>query len=172
MEVIEAIKKRKSVRKFKKEEVPKKLLLKLVEAAKYAPSGKNLQPYKFKIITKPKEKQLLKQNPIFLQEFVNSAPAIILCCYMPDEYVKAGYGGSFEYNKNRCLTSLAIASQNIILRATELGLGTCYVGDMNTGMVNELFMPPACYVAYAICVGYSDDGSSQRQKKEVNELLL
>ncbi|MFW6450273.1 MAG: hypothetical protein ACOCZ6_04410 [Nanoarchaeota archaeon] len=58
---------------------------------------------------------------------------------MPDEYFKAGYGGSFEYNKIRCSTHLAIASQNIILRATELGLSTCYVADMDTTLAKKLF---------------------------------
>ncbi len=172
MDVIEAIKNRRSVRKFKKDPVSEEILMELIEAARLAPSGKNLQPYKFKIITKPQDKELMREHQVFFQDFVYTAPVLILCCFIPDDYVRAGYGGTFDYNRRRCLVSMSIAAQNIVLRATELGLGTCYIGDMRLDVVERLFLPEDTFVSFAICLGYSDDNSPWRRKKDHSELIL
>lgn len=83
MKVLEVIKKRRSVRKYKEDPIPEKDLMRVLEAARLAPSGKNFQPWKF-IIVKDKElKEKLAQASAG-QFFMAEAPIIIVGCGFPD----------------------------------------------------------------------------------------
>ena len=170
MDVIEAIRKRTSVRKYKDKKIPEDMLMELIEAARLAPSGNNTQPWKFKIISDPDEIELLKDNDIFKQDFVYTAPALILCCADPSKYPSHELDDS---NNMRAIRDLGIASQNLVLRATELGLGICYVGWMNKPKVKELLKIPKEYIApYVITVGYPAEDPVERKKKDIKEILL
>jgi len=174
MNVIDAIKTRASVRKYQDKEISKEILMDLIEAARLAPSGNNTQPWKFKIIASPEEKELLKQNNVFKQDFVYTASALILCCADPTKYPTAEFDEKLDdENEKRAFRDLGIASQNLVLRATELGLGTCYVGWMDKPKVKELFSIPEEYVVpYVITLGYPAETPSEHKKKDINEILL
>lgn len=174
MDVIDAIRKRQSVRKYKSKSIDKNIISELIEAARLAPSGNNAQPWKFKIIVDKQEKQLLKENDIFKQDFVYTAPLIILCCGDSSAYPqKKIERGLDDVNELRAMRDLSIASQNLILRATELGLGTCYVGWMKKLEIKQLFNIPENYIApYVITIGYSDEELIQVKKKKVEDILL
>ncbi len=83
MKVLEVIKKRRSVRKYKKDPIPEEALLRVLEAARLAPSGKNFQPWKFIIVKDKALKEKLAQASAG-QFFMAEAPIIIVGCGFPD----------------------------------------------------------------------------------------
>ena len=174
MEVKDAIRNRRSVRKYQDKVVPEDILMELIEAARLAPSGNNTQPWKYKIISDTEEKELLKSNNIFKQDFVYTAPALILCCADPSKYPSKEFDKKLDdQNMMRAFRDLGISSQNLVLRATELGLGTCYIGWMDKPKIKEIFNLPDKYIVpYVITVGYPAENPAERQKKNIDEILL
>jgi nitroreductase len=90
MELSEAIKGRRSIRAFKKQNVPEEIVEKLINAASWAPSAGNIQPWEFVIVRKPAVKKKLAQAALN-QTFIEEAPVVIVVC--ADEKRSAmGYG--------------------------------------------------------------------------------
>ena len=159
MDVKEAIAEGRSIRAYKPKNVPDDLVTELVDAARLAPSGNNAQPWVFKIIKSKKDKDELKKNNIFKQDFVYTAPLLIVCCADPSAYPSAKVKPGFDMsNEMRAIRDLSIAAQNLILRAAELGLGTCYIGWMDKEKMRKyLGLPDGFIVPYTITVGYADE---------------
>jgi len=120
MEVFDAIRTRRSIRSYKNTPVEKEKLLKVLEAARLAPSAVNFQPWTFIVVTDTVVKQKLKAS--YQSEWFVSAPVIIVACAHPSKAWKKFDGE--EYWK----VDVAIAMQNLILAAWEEGLGTCWIG--------------------------------------------
>ena len=174
MEVKEAIQKRKSIRKYKDKKLDKNIINELIEAARLSPSAKNTQTWKFKLVTDEKTKKLLKENKVFRQDFVYTAPLIIVCCADYKSYPESKGG---EYSnvspRERAITDLAIASQSLVLRATELGLGSCYVGLLNERKLKKLLNIPENFILnYVITIGYTDEEGIKTTRKEKEEILI
>lgn len=174
MDVITAIKKRKSIRKYKPNKISKKIINQLIESARLAPSSRNSQPWKFKIITERKIINQLYKNKIFKHDFVYNAPLIIVCCGDIKNYPNKIYS---EYSniiiRERVITDLAIASQNIILRATELNLGTCYIGIFNEKKLKKILKIPQDYILhYVITVGYPAEKGIKNSRKNISEIVF
>ena len=76
-------------------------------------------------------------------------------------------------NEMRAIRDLSIAAQNLILRAAELGLGTCYIGWMDKEKMRKyLGLPDGFIVPYTITVGYADESPGARPRKNIDEILL
>ncbi|MFH0869872.1 MAG: nitroreductase family protein [archaeon] len=174
MDVKKAILETRSVRKYKPGKVSEELLMELIDAARLAPSGNNAQPWKFRIMANEADKKLLKDNKIFKQGFVYDAPAVILCCADPGAYPAEKFdAGTDDPNILRAVRDLSFAAQNLVLRATELGLGTCYIGSMDKQKIKELLGLPERYVdPYFIAVGYAADKPSKKNRKMMDEILV
>ncbi|MBW2990481.1 nitroreductase family protein [Candidatus Woesearchaeota archaeon] len=174
MDVKKAIAGSRSIRAYKDKPVSDDLIKELIDAARLAPSGNNAQPWMFKIIKSKQEKDELKKKKIFVQDFVYTAPVIIICCTNPNAFPKAKFvDGIDDPNKVRAIRDLSIACQNLVLRATELGLGTCYVGWMEKEKVKDVLGIPKHLIApYAITVGYAAESPGPRPRKNVDEILL
>jgi len=141
MEVFEAIKTRRSVRAYLDRPVPKETLLKLLEAATYAPSAKNIQPWHFIIVTDKEKRQKLSHGRF--AKFVTEAPVVIVAC------------GDREASPEWHVVDVAIALQNIVLAAVSEGLGTCWVGSFNENEVKqELKIPERMKVVALLTIGY------------------
>jgi nitroreductase len=123
MGVFETILKRRSIRKFKAEAVGRDQLERLLEAARWAPSAGNLQPWVFVAVTSPEVKAALAAAA-YGERFVAEAPAVIAVVAAPPENSRYGRRGRDLY----CLQDTAAAVQNILLTACEMGLGACWVG--------------------------------------------
>ena len=176
MQVKEAIKKRRSIRKYQDKEISQEIIDELIEAARLAPSGNNIQPWKFKIIKDREVIEKLRKEDIFKQDFVYNAPLIIVCCADPDLYLKVKPSPASsvdDLNELRAVRDLSIACQNMVLRAVELGLGSCYIGWMEKEKIKQVLDIPMKFVApYSICFGYSDEDSKEKKKKSKEEILL
>ncbi len=172
MDVKQAIEQRRSIRKYQDKKVPDALLLELIEAARLAPSGNNAQPWRFFIVKDKEVKDWLLENEIFSQKFVYTAPIIIICCTDPRAFRKRD-DELDDTNRIRAVRDLSIASSFMVLRAQELGLGTCYVGWMKKEEVKKLLsIPEECIALYAITVGYPAEQPSSRPRKNSGEIVL
>jgi len=113
-----------SCRKFLDTPIPPDFLESILEAARWAPSGGNTQPWRFHLV-RNKGVQKALALAAFGQEFVLEAPAVIVVGALPEKSAKRyGERGRSLY----CLQDTAAAVQNILLEATRLGLGSCWVG--------------------------------------------
>ena len=113
-----------SCRRFGREPVSDEALAYLLEAARWAPSAGNLQPWRFVVVREAAVRAALA-SAAARQRFVGEAPVLVVVCAVPAESAR-GYGerGASLY----CLQDTAAAVENLLLAATELGLGSCWVG--------------------------------------------
>ncbi|MFA6410048.1 MAG: nitroreductase family protein [Candidatus Buchananbacteria bacterium] len=172
MDVKNAIKKRRSIRKYKNKQIPNALIKKVIDAARLAPSGNNTQPCTYYVVKDEKIKSKLKKYKVFAQDFVYTAPVIIVCCADPIEYKKHVKGWDLP-NKDRALRDVSIASSFLVLAATELGLGTCYIGWLKAKKIKEILqIPKQNLVPYVITVGYPDEKPKPTSRKSLDKILF
>jgi nitroreductase len=167
MELNEAIKGRRSIRKFKNQPIPDDTVTQLIEAATYAPSAGNLQPWQFIIAKNPTVKKKLVQAA-YNQAQAEQAPIIIVVCV--DEKQTSSYG---TRGKNLyCLQDTAAATQNIMLTAYSLGLGTCWIGAFKEDEAKKAVnAPEGARPVCMIPVGYPDVSPKQRTRKPLGEIM-
>ncbi len=172
MDVKQAIEQRRSIRKYKSDEVSDELVNMVIEAARLAPSGNNAQPWRF-VIAGEDEKELLKKDEIIMQDWVYQAPVLIVCCANPSVYQKKHVKGWDDENVLRAIRDLAIASEHMVLRAEELGLGTCYVGWIKKEEIKQTLGIPEHYkVPYVITLGYANEEPKARPRLGYDEIVL
>jgi len=167
MDLQEAIKGRRSIRNFKKQNIPEETITRLIEAASYAPSAGNIQPWHFIIVRNPTIKKKLAESALN-QHHVEQAPVVIVVC-ADEKRSSIGYGtrGRTLY----CLQDTAAATQNILLTAHSLGLGTCWVGAFNEDEAKEAVNAPEGVRPVAmIPVGIPDEKPRQRDRKLLSQL--
>jgi nitroreductase len=167
MELSEAIKGRRSIRAFKQQDVPEETVEKLIDAARHAPSAGNIQPWEFVIARKQDTKKKLAQAAY--QAFVEEAPLVIVVC-ANENSSSSGYGkrGKTLY----CIQDTAAATQNILLTAYSLGLGTCWVGAFNEDEAKKALQAPDGIRPVAIIpVGYPNRTPSQRGRRPLNQIV-
>jgi len=115
MNVFEAIKARRSIRQFTDEPIEKETLEKLLDAARWAPTGGNQQKWRFVVVTSPSVKELIKKFAPGI--FVMPAAFIVICAEKEP--------GANRWAEEGYLADCAIAAQNIMLAAWEMGIGSC-----------------------------------------------
>ena len=166
MKVLEAIQKRRSVRKYKQDPIPEEALLRVLEAARLAPSGKNFQPWKF-IIVKDKELKEKLARASAGQFFIAKAPIIVIGCGFPDKcYARMG-----RYMKSWSV-DVTIALEHLILQAQEEGLGTCWIGSFEEEEVKAILNVPEEVKVLALTpLGYPDEIPRFRGRKSLDEII-
>jgi len=168
-DVVKLIKSRYSVRNFKPEPVPPELMEKLLEAARWAPSAGNLQPWFFYVLSGQRQREALAAAALN-QRFITQAPLCIVVCAEPARSACVyGTRGRNLY----CYQDTAAAAQNILLAATGLGLGTCWAGSFKEDEVRQVLSIPKNYIPVAIIsVGYPAAGDSHRPgRREVSDMV-
>ena len=169
MDVLEAIKGRRSVRSFEGEKnVPEETVEELIDAALWAPSAGNIQPWEFIIVRNPEIKKKLA-DAAFSQSFLEEAPVVIVVC-ADENRSSEGYGqrGRTLY----CLQDTAAAIQNIHLTAHSLGLGTCWVGAFKEEEASKILkIPQGIRPVALIPVGYPSKFPSPRSKRTLDETV-
>ena len=150
MNVLDVLKKRRSIRKYSAKLVEDEKLREVLEAARLGPSANNQQPCYFIVITQPEVRESLRSA--YNRDWFVQAPVIIVGCANPKEAWRRSDGE--EYWK----VDLAIAMQNIILSATELGLGTCWIATLDEKAVKKaLNIPKEIRVVAMTPLGYPDE---------------
>jgi len=188
MDVMDAIQKRRSVRKYKPDEIPEDALDKLLNAMRLAPSGKNRQPWKF-IVVRDKATKAKLAEACNGQKWIAEAPVVIVACgsekeaavrYYRDDQAIIGVGwdieeemenGSIEYES--CVPiDLAIALDHLTLAAVEEGLGTCWIAALNEYQVKELLsVPDDMRAALVMPIGYPVSWPDARPRKPIEEIV-
>lgn len=158
MDVFKAIKSRRSVRAYQDKEIPDETLAQILEAARLAPSARNLQGYKF-VVIKDKEK-IEKIAEINKAPFVAQAPVVLLC-------VSSGLQNKYH------LIDLAIAVDHITLAAWVLGIGSCWVGGIGASeeLSKIIDAPKDTVPAVILPLGFPADREIPKRRKEIGEIV-
>jgi len=184
--VKEAIEKRRSVRKFKSKPIDRELIDDLLEAARLAPSASNRQQWRFQVIIDPDLKKQIFEEATFNQRQVQEAPAVIVCGSELLTFVKghalaprgSEYYGAESENWDDIKAFIpdaqmntAIAIEHIVLMATALDLGTCWIQSIRFGQLAKILGWPRHVVAHAIsAVGYPDEPPPSMPRLSLEEI--
>ena len=148
MELSEVIKTRHSVRSFSNKPVEKNKLMKVLESARLAPSWVNKQCWHFIIVKNKMIIQELIQAVSIINKWMKTAPIIIVGCANPKD-------SDTRQDISYYLVDFAIAMEHLILSATDLGLGTCWIGGFNETKIKKiLHIPNSIRVIALTPLGY------------------
>jgi len=166
--VLQFIKDRHSVRRFKSQDIPDEKLTAILDAARWAPSAGNIQPWFFYVVKGREERETLASFALN-QIFIARAPVSIVVCAETGR--SAGVYGSRGSNLY-CIQDTAAATQNILLAANALGLGSCWVGAFDEERVhNFLKMPDQRRPVAIIPLGYPEKTTGrQAVRREIEEI--
>jgi len=152
--VLNIIKKRRSIRKYKDVGVEWDKVVQILEAGRFAPNAGNLQEWRFVVVTEKEIKRSIAEACL-KQYWIETAPVIIVICAMtekPEQFY--GERGRKVYTLENC----AMAAENMMLVATDLGLGSCVVGAFDEGMmINAVGILPRAKPILVLTVGYADE---------------
>jgi len=168
MDVFETIKTRRSIRRYEEKPVREKSLLKVLEAARLAPSADNCQPWSFIVVTDlGVKKGLVSAYKERWKDWLISAPVIIVACAFPEKaYVR-------DDGEEYWMVDVAIAMQDLVLTAWGEGLGTCWIGNFNEEKVKRVLeIPPNVRVVAMTPLGYpAEDKGAVTNRKPLEEIV-
>lgn len=174
MELDTVIKKRRSIRKYKNQTVDKKLIKQIIEAGIEAPSWKNSQTARYHIITSKEILDAFKNNclPLFNQENCKDAPVLIVTTFIKNRsgFERDGTASNELANGWGCY-DLGLHNQNMILKATELGLSTLIMGIRDENKIREMLnIPVEETIVSVIALGYKDIEVDRPKRKSVDDI--
>ena len=174
MDLMEAIKERRSVRKFKPDPVSDELLNSVLEAGRWAPSWANTQCWRFVVVRDVEIKARLaeikgKGNPA--GEAIRNAPVTIAICGMLKQ--SGYYKGEAPTEKGDWyMFDTALAAQNMMLAAHSLGLGTVPVGLFDAAKAAQILgVPSNIAVVLFLPMGYPEEQPTAPRRKELSEIV-
>jgi nitroreductase len=175
MEVMEAIKGRRSIRKYRQTPVTDEALNVILEAARWAPSWANTQCFECIVVRDPELRKRLAEtlpegNPA--RPAFEQAPVVIVACAQKG---KSGFfKGTPATDKGDWLMfDTALALQNLTLAAHAQGLGTVHVGFFDTQKVKEILqVPPAIEVVELLPLGVPDEEGRLTKRRAVEEFVF
>jgi len=170
MDLFKVIEKRRSIRKFKTEPVAQDDLKKILEAGRLAPSGGNRQPWCFIIVRDLETKRALSivaNN----QKFIADAGTVIVALGKPETTTKLPY--KLSSTRIPYMQDPMIAIEHMILAATALGYGTCWIGAFDEDEVRKILKIPEDLAVIAILpIGVSDESPTPRPRKPFREIFF
>ena len=165
MDVMDAIQQRFSVRKFKDYEIEEEKLERVLEAARLAPSARNLQEWRFVVVEDGEMRHALGQAANG-QQFVAEAPAVIVGCAVTSEHVMSCGLHCFPID-------VSIAMAYMTLQAVEEDLGTCWIGAFNSDRVRDLLgIPNDVIVVGLMPIGYPDAEAPSKKRMSLEEIAM
>ncbi|NLX47723.1 MAG: nitroreductase [Euryarchaeota archaeon] len=160
MQTLEAINSRKSIRRYLDTPVEKEKIQELLEAAIRAPSAMNKQCWRFVAITDKETIANLAKCQVVINGWIKDVPAVIVVCADPKD--SSDHNGLPYY-----MWDAALAMHNLVLAATDMGLGTCYLAAYKEDKVKELLgIPDNIRVVCMTPLGYPTE------KRSVGEKLM
>ena len=197
MELTDVITSRRSIRKFKQEDISADTVRLLLDAARLAPSGSNLQPARFIVAQSPAAKEALGRCTPY--KFIVKTSVIFVCCAdltaiktrdrRIGELLQVGAFDGVEMDmtdasgasaimteeavKAYLSMNVAIAIEHIVLKAVDLGLGSCWIGRFDRDKVKEyLALDESIYPVVLLPVGYPDQTPKARPRFALDRLVL
>ena len=198
MELSDVIASRRSIRKFREEDISADTVRLLLDAARLAPSGSNLQPARFIVAQSPTAKEALGRCTPY--KFIVKASVIFVCCAdltaittrdrrmgelmkegafegvdinMNDASITTSYIMDEEAVKAYLCMNVAIAIEHIVLKAVDLGLGSCWLGRFDRDKVKEyLALDESIYPVVLLPVGHPDQSPEARPRFALDKLVL
>lgn len=169
MNIDDAIRKRKSIRRFTDQQVDDATLAQVLEAARLAPSWKNLQCSRFVVVREPSMLQrIVEATSPGNQQWLGKAPLLILACADPDN---SGHLNDQDYY----LVDVAIAMDHLMLAAAGMGIGTCWIGVFDEQPIKSLLEIPAHIRIVGLTpLGYpqdSPDATRKTTRRDISELV-
>jgi nitroreductase len=167
MEFNEVILRRHSIRTFTKQPVEPEKLQRILETASLAPSAGNLQAYEIYVITDAKKRDGLSCAAL-AQDYIAVAPVALVFCTHPELTE-----GRYTERGTRLYTvqDATIACTFAMLAATDLGLGTVWVGTFDEKVVRLIIGAPESQVPVVILtVGYPDEFPTQHPRRPLDQI--
>ena len=162
MEILNLLKSRRSIRVYQDKPVSQDLLLQILEAGRWAPTGANLQPWHFIVVTDPETRRQIGGVARFLfikSSHVGKAPVVLILGF---DTRKGKYG---RYD-------VTLAGGNMLTMATHLGLGTCWIGAFDEQRVKEILgIPEHIEVIALITLGYPGENAEVPPRVELERIV-
>ena len=174
--VMNTIARRYSVRGYRDKPVEREKILQIVEAARLAPSTSNVQPWRFVVVEDPTLKDALVKKGMRLvvpNRWAKEAPVIIVICAHLDWIVHRL--GARVVDLQYYLLDVGIAGEHMVLTATELGLGTCWIGWFRAKAIKSILnIPKGWKIAALLTLGYPrEEGPPKpRTRLGLDEILF
>jgi len=197
MELSEVIAARRSIRKFKPGEISEETVKELIEAARLAPSGSNLQPARFIVAKSPQAKESIGKCTPY--KFVVKAAVIFVCCadlttittretHVKELFREGAFDGvEMDMSDPSAVTPImdddmikaylsmntAIAIEHIVLKSVDLGLGSCWIGRFDREKLKNLLnLNDNIYPVTILPVGWPDESPKARPRLALDKYLL
>jgi len=169
MEVLDAIRTRRSIRKYQDKQVPWDNVVTILQSAKYAPFAGNILNSKF-IVVKTEGKRKAIAEASFQQYWMEIAPIHIVVVGEPEKAERFyGTRGSRLYT----IQGAAAAMQNMLLTAHSLELGACWVGAFDEEEIRRILnLPEHVNVQAIMTLGYADEKPAMPPKYRIEHIMF
>jgi len=163
MDVFDAIKSRRSIRQFTDEPIGKDALERLLDAARWAPTASNQQRWRFVVVTSPSAKELVRKFAPGI--FVMPAAFIVICAEKE--------AGANPWAEETYLADCAIAAQNIMLAAYEMGIGSCVALSYAKVAIKEILtLPDDVEPFLVVTLGYPAEAPEPPPRLELKQIAF
>ena len=142
MDVLEAVKQRRSIRQFTEQTIERELLEQMLDAARWAPTAGNQQKWRFIVVTDPMVKEMVRKVSPGI--FATPAALIVICAEAAPD--------ASDWDEWIYLADCSIAAKNIMLAAHAMGLGTCVIASFHPGAAAKLLGMPEQIVPYLMVI--------------------
>jgi nitroreductase len=158
LDVIDAIESRRSIRTYERQAIPADVMAQILDAARLSPSANNRQGWNIVVVTD--NGTLERLVPVSGgQRFVGECSAYLV--------------GVAESGGTMSTVDISIALDHVSLRAVELGLGTCWIGDFDAkGTARVLGIPDSHEIPICMTLGYPKSSPAPRKRKPLGELFM
>jgi nitroreductase len=162
--MLNMIKTRRSVRKFKPDHIPAELIEKILEAGRWAPSGLNNQAWRFAVVTD--KAVILKISGLTQYAKIVLAAQTLIPVFLDT---------AKSYHREKDIQSIGACLQNMLLEIHSLGLGAVWLGEIiksNEQIKNILGLPEELELMAVIALGYPDETPRSTKRKELKDLIV
>jgi nitroreductase len=169
---IDLVKKRRSVRRYRRDPVPRDMVEKCLEAVRYAPTACNTQSWRFVIVEGELKDSLIRESLgglIVPNRFAAEAPILVVIAADLD-FITHRIGGKLK-GIEYYLIDAGIAGEHFVLQAVELGLGTCWIGWFDKSAAKRVLSLPAGWeVCSMLALGFPAELPLDKKRKDLREI--
>jgi len=163
MDVLEAIKQRRSIRQFMEQAIERKLLEQILDAARWAPTAGNQQKWRFIVVTDRMVKEMVRKVSPGI--FATPAAFIVICAEAAPD--------ASDWDEWTYLADCSIAAQDIMLAAHALGLGTCIALSYARSAVQEILdIPDQVKPELIVTLGYPAEDPAPPPRLPLSQIVF